>query len=172
VGLVDPHRCQRGTARVGGIPCRACAGRAPAVTPAGQRALAVACAAKSCEVFFDEATALSVAQDELQSHPGLGAIYAEDDDMGVGVIQAVKSAHKLGKIVIYGVGGEVHFVAAIKAGEAQATVPQDPWSYADAGIEAIRDVLAGKKLLSFAPIAMPTITSALPVTTPTTGDGG
>lgn len=109
---------------------------------------------------FDEATALTVAQDELQSHPGLGAIYAEDDDMGLGVLQAVKSAHKLGKILIYGVGGEVHFVAAVKAGQAQATVQQDPWSYADAGIKAITEVLAGKKLPSFVPIAMPTITSA------------
>jgi ribose transport system substrate-binding protein len=107
---------------------------------------------------FDEATALTVAQDMLQSHPNLGAIYAEDDYMAQGVLQAVKTDHRLGKILLYGVGGEKGFVADIEAGEAEATVQQDPWSYADTALLAVRDVLAGKKIPTFMPIAMPVIT--------------
>jgi ribose transport system substrate-binding protein len=109
---------------------------------------------------FDQATALTVTADMLQSHPNLQAIYSEDDVMGLGVISAVKSAHMLGKIKIYGVGGERLFVAAIKAGEAQATVGQDPWSYAEVGIRSVLQVLAGKHLPAYEGIAAPIITKA------------
>jgi ribose transport system substrate-binding protein len=101
-----------------------------------------------------------VTADMLQSHPNLQAIYSEDDVMGLGVISAVKSAHMLGKIKIYGVGGERLFVAAIKAGEAQATVGQDPWSYAEVGIRSVLEVLAGKHLPPYEGIAAPIITKA------------
>jgi len=109
---------------------------------------------------FDQATALTVAADMLQSHPDLQAIYSEDDIMGLGVISAVKSAHDLGKIKVYGVGGEKQFVAQIAAGNAQATVGQDPWSYADAGISSVQKELAGQHLPAFEGIAAPVITKA------------
>lgn len=109
---------------------------------------------------FDQAKALTVAQDMLQSHPNLEAMYAEDDVMGLGVIQAAKSAHVLNKLKIYGVGGEKQFVAAIAAGKAQATVGQDPYSYAEVGIRSVLAVLHGKHLPPFEGIAAPTITKA------------
>lgn len=109
---------------------------------------------------FDQATALSVAADMLQSHPNLQAIYSEDDVMGLGVISAIKAAHDLGKIKVYGVGGEKQFVAAIKAGEAQATVGQDPWSYAEVGIRSVLQQLGGQHLPAFEGIAAPVITKA------------
>jgi ribose transport system substrate-binding protein len=109
---------------------------------------------------FDQATALTVSQDMLQSHSTLNAIYAEDDIMGLGAIQAVKTAGLTGKVNVYGVGAERQFVAAIKTGTARATVAQDPWSYAVAGIGAVRATLAGKHLPKFVGIAAPTITKA------------
>lgn len=109
---------------------------------------------------FDQATALTVTADMLQSHPDLQAIYSEDDVMGLGVLSAVKSAHDLGKIKVYGVGGEKQFVAQIAAGNAQATVGQDPWSYADVGIRSVLQVLAGQHLPAFEGIAAPVITKS------------
>jgi ribose transport system substrate-binding protein len=109
---------------------------------------------------FDQATALTVAQDMLQAHPNLSAIYSEDDIMGLGVLQAIASANLTGKVLVYGVGGERSFVAAICAGTAQATVGQDPWSYAVAGIGAVLQALAGHHLPGFEGIAAPTITKA------------
>jgi ribose transport system substrate-binding protein len=109
---------------------------------------------------FDQATALTVSNDMLQSHPDVNAIYAEDDIMGLGAIQAVQTAGLTGKVNVYGIGAERQFVAAIKAGTARATVAQDPWSYAAAGINAVRAVLAGKHIPTFIPIAMPVITKA------------
>jgi ribose transport system substrate-binding protein len=109
---------------------------------------------------FDQATALTVTADMLQSHPDLQAIYSEDDVMGLGVLSAVKSAHDLGKIKVYGVGGEKQFVAQIAAGNAQATVGQDPWSYAEVGIRSVLQELAGQHLAAFEGIAAPVITKA------------
>lgn len=109
---------------------------------------------------FDQAKALTVTTDMLQANPGVSVVYAEDDIMGLGAIQAIKSAGKTGQISVYGIGGAKQFVDQIVAGNAVATIGQDPWAYADSGVQAVADTLAGKTLPPFIQIDLPVVTKA------------
>ena len=82
---------------------------------------------------FDQATALTVTADMLQSHPDLQAIYSEDDVMGLGVhLGGQVGARSREDQGLRGRRREA--VRGRDQGrEAQATVGQDPWSYAEVG---------------------------------------
>lgn len=74
---------------------------------------------------WDRAKALDVATNIIQRFPNLKAFYCANDTMALGVVQAVKNANKLGKILVVGTDGAPEALASIKAGELNATVGQD-----------------------------------------------
>jgi len=70
-------------------------------------------------------TGYDVASTLLTAHPNLTAIFAENDEMGVGALQAVQQIYKR-SIPIIGYNGDTVALTAIKAGTMTATVGQDP----------------------------------------------
>jgi D-allose transport system substrate-binding protein len=91
---------------------------------------------------WDRAKALDVASNIIRRFPDLKAIYACNDTMALGAMQAVKNARKLGQILVVGTDGDPEAVASVKAGEMAATVAQDP---AKVGAESLRQLLAALK---------------------------
>ncbi|MCE4026258.1 sugar ABC transporter substrate-binding protein [Microbacterium sp. Au-Mic1] len=71
---------------------------------------------------FDRTTALTAMENILQAHPDLSLVYAPDDNMAVGVIQAIKAAGKTGKIQVLGIGGSKDGLKAVQAGTMHSTV--------------------------------------------------
>ena len=72
--------------------------------------------------------ALTVTQNLLQAHPKVDAIYSHDDDMNVGVLQAVKAAKRDKELFITGAGGSRWAMEQIKSGTSpiQATFLYNP----------------------------------------------
>ncbi|WGS64680.1 D-ribose ABC transporter substrate-binding protein [Marinitoga aeolica] len=75
---------------------------------------------------FNRAEGLSVMENLLQAYPNIDAVFAQNDEMALGAIEAIKSEGKLGKIVVVGFDAIPDAVNAVKNGEMAATVAQQP----------------------------------------------
>jgi D-allose transport system substrate-binding protein len=75
---------------------------------------------------WDRTKALDSATNIMQKYPNLKAIYAANDTMALGALQAVANAGKEGKIIVVGTDGTPEAVDSVKAGKLFATVAQDP----------------------------------------------
>ncbi len=96
---------------------------------------------------FDRATALKVMQTLLQSHPDLTAVYAENDEMALGAIDALKAAGKTpGKdVIVASIDGENGALQAIMAGQEGIVIQCNP-RLGPAAFQAITDYANGKTL--------------------------
>ena len=94
---------------------------------------------------FDRATGLKVMQTLLQSHPDVNVVYAENDEMALGAMDALKAAGKTpGKDVIVGsIDGENGALQAIIAGQEGVSVQSNPRMGPDA-FQVIQNVVSGQ----------------------------
>ena len=76
----------------------------------------------------------------------LDAIYAQDDNVAVGVAQAVKEAGLTDKIIIIGNGFSKQAEAAIKAGDMYGTLVQSPSLDGSYAVETMAKILCGAKV--------------------------
>ena len=75
---------------------------------------------------FKRDDGLNVMQNILTAHPDITGVFAQNDDMALGAVQAIKAKGLSGKVFVVGVDGIDDAVAAIKAGDMFATVAQQP----------------------------------------------
>ncbi|HEX9044709.1 MAG TPA: substrate-binding domain-containing protein [Candidatus Limnocylindrales bacterium] len=75
---------------------------------------------------FDRATALSVTENILQAHPDIQGIFAENDEMALGAIQALTAAGKAGKVLVTSIDGTSDGMKAVVAGTLLETIAQQP----------------------------------------------
>lgn len=90
--------------------------------------------------------AFRTAEDILQAHPGLDAIFGINDDSALGALAAVEKAGKLGQITIVGFDAVPEARAAIDAGKLHADVVQQPGEIGRATIAAVARYLAGEQV--------------------------
>lgn len=93
---------------------------------------------------WDRSKALDVTNTILQRNPDLKAIYAANDGMALGALQAVKNANKLGKVMVIGTDGVPEAIASVKAGELTATAAQDSAAMGAKALGAMIDALKNK----------------------------
>lgn len=74
---------------------------------------------------WDRLVALNAATNILREHPNLIGIYANNDDMALGVVEAVKNAGKLKQVAVVGTDGINAAKQSIAKGELAATVADD-----------------------------------------------
>lgn len=75
---------------------------------------------------FDRATALTVTENILQAHPDIQGIFAENDEMALGAIQALTAAGKAGKVFVTSIDGTSDGMKAVQAGTLLETIAQQP----------------------------------------------
>jgi len=121
---------------------------------------------------FDRATALKVMQTLLQSHPNVNVVYAENDEMALGAIDALKAAGKVpGKDVLIGsMDGENAGLQAIIAGQEGVIVQCNP-RLGDAAFQAINEYASGQKVPAWVVSNDNEYTSANAAQAYTAGDG-
>ncbi|KAA0099726.1 sugar ABC transporter substrate-binding protein [Mycolicibacterium sp. P1-18] len=84
----------------------------------------------------DRAQGRSVTADILQRNPDLSMIFAANDEMALGAVQAVDAAGKAGQVKIIGFDGTKDAVDAILAGTMAGSVAQNPFKMGEAGVQA------------------------------------
>ncbi len=93
---------------------------------------------------FDRSQGLTVAENLLQANPDIKAIFAHNDEMALGAIQAAKSANK--EIMIVGFDGTDDGVKAVQEGAMSATIAQQPDIMGQQGLEVAVKAAKGEKV--------------------------
>ena len=95
---------------------------------------------------FNRAEGLSVFENILQAQPDIAGVFAHNDEMILGAIQAAQAAGRNKDIVFVGFDAVDDAVNAVKAGDLQATVAQQPAVIGELGVKSAVDYLGGKKV--------------------------
>jgi ABC-type sugar transport system substrate-binding protein len=85
---------------------------------------------------YDRTTAEAAAERLLHSHPQLSGFFAVNDEMALGVADAVRSAGKTAAVRIIGMDGIPEALDAVRAGSISATVSQYPYVMGEMAVEA------------------------------------
>jgi len=89
---------------------------------------------------------LNVFQNMLQANPDIQALFACNDEMALGAIQAIRTAGKEGKISVVGFDATKDALDAIKSGYMDASVAQLPAEMGRLAISNAVKVLHGEKI--------------------------
>ncbi len=100
---------------------------------------------------WDRAMAQKLTASWLQTYPDLMAIYAANDTMALGAMDALKAANKESQVTIIGTDGVPEVLQAIKQGRIKATVAQFPAEQAYIAIESAIKLLENRPVNSYIP---------------------
>lgn len=95
---------------------------------------------------WDRLTALNATTNILRAHPDLIGVYANNDDMALGVVQAAKNAGKLKQVTIVGTDGISAAKQSISNGELAATVADDLYDEGKISVDLAVRLLACQKV--------------------------
>lgn len=99
---------------------------------------------------FDRAQGLSVMENILQAQPEIDAVFAHNDEMALGAIEAIKAAKR--DILVVGFDATDDAKAAVEKGEMAATVEQLPKQIGALGVETAVKILNNEKVESMIPV--------------------
>jgi len=88
---------------------------------------------------FDRAQGLSVSENLLQGNTDVQAIFAQNDEMALGAVQALAGKDK--KILVVGFDGTPDGKAAVQNGTMAATVAQQPEEIGKLGVETAKKLI-------------------------------
>ncbi|WP_413624818.1 ribose ABC transporter substrate-binding protein RbsB [Luteibacter sp. Lutesp34] len=88
---------------------------------------------------FDRAQGLSVSENLLQAHSDVQAIFAQNDEMALGAVQALAGKNK--KVLVVGFDGTPDGKTAVQNGTMAATVAQQPEEIGKLGVETAKKLI-------------------------------
>lgn len=107
---------------------------------------------------FDRTKGLDVATNLLQAHPDAVGIFAENDEMALGAIEA--TAGRAGdEISVVGFDGTDEGLAAVESGTMTATIAQQPRELGVQAIEQAKRILDGEEVAEVVPVPVITVTA-------------
>lgn len=106
---------------------------------------------------FDRAMGLSVMENILQSNSDIQAVFAHNDEMALGAVQAIEAAGKKG-IIVVGFDATADAVSAVNAGTMSATVAQKPELIGQQAVETAVKVAGGEKVPTAIPVELELVT--------------
>jgi ABC-type sugar transport system substrate-binding protein len=95
---------------------------------------------------WDERKAKLAASSLLSEEPGISGFFAANDQMALGVADAVADAGRTGGVAVVGVDGIEQALDAVQRGAMSATVSQYPYTIGKLGVEACLAAAAGNSL--------------------------
>ncbi|MFK5154671.1 ribose ABC transporter substrate-binding protein RbsB [Glaesserella parasuis] len=104
---------------------------------------------------FDRTKGLNVMENLLASHGSAKAVFAQNDEMALGALRAIKASGK--NILVVGFDGTDDAVKAVNGGQLAATIAQQPDKIGELGVEAADKVLKGEKVDAQIPVPLKVI---------------
>ncbi|AMW32030.1 MAG: D-ribose ABC transporter substrate-binding protein [Fervidobacterium pennivorans] len=101
---------------------------------------------------FNRAEGMRVMENILQAYPDIDAVFAQNDEMALGAIEAIRAAKKLGKIIVVGFDAIPDALEAVKKGEMAATVAQQPYLMGQLAVQKAYEYLKTKTI--FIPVEL------------------
>ncbi|MGM0887230.1 MAG: ribose ABC transporter substrate-binding protein RbsB [Bacillota bacterium] len=93
---------------------------------------------------FDRTKGLNVMENILQGNKDIQAVFAHNDEMALGAIEAIKAAGK--DIIVVGFDGNDDALKAVENGELKATIAQQPALIGKEAVNAAEKILKGDKV--------------------------
>jgi ribose transport system substrate-binding protein len=109
---------------------------------------------------FDRAQGLTVMENVLQAQPAVDAVFAHNDEMALGALQAIKASKR--RIKIVGFDATDDAIKAVNACEMAATVAQQPAEMGRLSVEKAAAIVKGAKpgdKAEFIPVALKLVTN-------------
>lgn len=101
---------------------------------------------------FNRVEGLSVSENILQGNAGLQGLFAHNDEMALGAVEAAAAAGK--NIVIVGFDATDDAIAAVKEGRMAATVAQQPDEMGKIAVQTAIKIIKGESVPSSIPVAV------------------
>lgn len=92
----------------------------------------------------DVAKAMDAARDMMTAHPDLKGIFAANEAAAIGAAQAIRTAGKVGQVLLVAFDAAEEEVAALKEGVIAALIVQNPFKMGYTGVQSALDAIAGK----------------------------
>lgn len=92
----------------------------------------------------------------LQAHPDIEAVFAQNDEMALGALEAISAAGK--EIVVIGFDATDDALKKIDEGKMAASVAQKPEEIGKTAIETAVKYLNGEKVEEFVPVELELVT--------------
>ncbi len=101
---------------------------------------------------FDRTEGLNTMENLLQGNPDIEAVFAHNDEMALGALQAIQSSGK--DILVVGFDGNEDAINSIQDGKLSATVAQQPEEIGSLAVQAGVDVLKGNEVDETIPVPL------------------
>jgi ribose transport system substrate-binding protein len=105
---------------------------------------------------FNRAKGLNVMENILQSHKDIQAVFAHNDEMALGALEAIQGAKK--EILVVGFDAIEDAVKAVEKGDMAATIAQKPEEMGRIAAEVAVKAAKGEKVDKFYPVELELIT--------------
>jgi ribose transport system substrate-binding protein len=102
---------------------------------------------------FNRSEGLSVTEDLLEANSGVVGIFAHNDEMALGAVQAL-AAKNIKNVVVVGFDATADAVKAVEDGTMAATVAQQPKLMGTLSVENAKKILDGKTVDTYIPVAL------------------
>ena len=107
---------------------------------------------------FDRAEGMTVMENILQGNQNIDAVFAHNDNMALGAMEAIAAAGRSDEIMIVGFDAIDDAVEAVKEGEMAATVAQKPGLMGEMAVETAIKVANGEEVEEYTPVPLELIT--------------
>ena len=106
---------------------------------------------------FDRTEGMSVMENMLQANPDIQAVFAANDEMALGAVEAISGAGK--DILVVGFDATDDAVAAINEGRMAATIAQQPDLIGATAVENAVKLIAGEAIEAVIPVEVALVTA-------------
>ena len=106
---------------------------------------------------FDRTQGMSVMENMLQANGGIQAVFAANDEMALGAMEAISGAGK--DIMVVGFDATDDAIESIKAGKMAATIAQQPALIGSTAVENAVNLINGKTIEKSIPVEVTQVTA-------------
>ncbi len=107
---------------------------------------------------FDRSKGLSVMENILQAQKKIDAVFAQNDEMALGAVQAIEAAKREKAVFVVGFDAIADALKAVTEGKMAATIAQQPKVMGQLAVEAASTLLKGGKVTKFTPVPLKLVT--------------
>jgi ribose transport system substrate-binding protein len=95
---------------------------------------------------WNRAKGLAATEDIITQHPDLAGLFASNDEMALGAVEALRTAGLLEQVVVVGYDANPDAREAVIAGDMEATIAQNPFNMGYLGVESLIKLINGETL--------------------------
>ena len=106
---------------------------------------------------FARTEGMTVMENMLQANPDIQAVFAANDEMALGAMEAISGAGK--NIMVMGFDATDDAIASIKAGQMAGTIAQQPDLIGSTAVEYALKLIAGEGIPKSVPVEVTLITA-------------